>query len=363
MLCILNMKANHKQFQVISLTDEPNGAEQVLLKMALAINGNLIFLKRNNGHGLVIPSHIKTKFLSDRYIFLGLLKLIPIIRKFNRDEIIMSTHPYLNAYLGFFKRIGWLKANLIARECTSVFTRFTGIKKKAYRLIYRIGYPAVDVVVCQTELMKEQLLQYNQFIDEQKILIQANPVDLEKLIENAAQPLPFEENKLQFICAAGRLIPEKGFDVLISAFKIIHQKYPYLKLLILGQGNEIGRLTSLVKQLELEDSVIFKGHILNPMPYFKKAKLCVVSSIKEGFPNTLLEMMALNKAVVSTLCAGGISTIPYITKVAIQNVDLLAQAISNTLEQSDQKGYSDCITYLEQRSTKKFAQSILNAIA
>ncbi|WP_214225526.1 glycosyltransferase [Pedobacter sp. B4-66] len=357
------MNSQQKQFQVISLSDVPNGAEQVLLKMALAINAKLIFLKKNNGPRLSISSHVAITYLSQTNIFFGLLKLIPLLRKFKKDEVIISSHPYLNAYLGFFKRIGWLKPQLIARECTSVFTRFKGFKRLIYRVIYRMGYPAIDLMVCQTELMKEQLIKYNPFINEQKVLVQPNPVDFEKLVKDAEQPLLNERHDISFICAAGRLIPEKGFDVLIKSFSIVHKKYPWLKLFILGEGKEKQHLMALVKQNKLQDSIVFKGHIANPAPYFKYAKLCVISSITEGFPNVLLEMLALNKAVVSTLCAGGISAIPYIQTAKVNDVEELALAIEKTLQQTDQSGYRNCIVYLKQRNPEKFAQSILSALA
>ena len=356
------MSTNHKQFQVISLTDEPNGAEQVLLKMAVAINGKLIFLKRNHGSRLAIPPNLNAKFLSNTHIVFGLLKLILLIRKFKKDDVVMSTHPYLNAYLGFFKRIGWLRSKLVVRECTSVFTRFSGLKKYLYSLIYKLGYPGVNLVICQTELMKEQLLQHNRFISERITLVQPNPVDLPMLLAQAKETLTLEVNQLQFICAAGRLIPEKGFDILIRSFNIVHQSYPALKLLILGEGKERDRLLNLVEELNLTNSVIFKGHIANPMPYFKMAKLCVVSSIKEGFPNTLLEMMALNKAIVTTLCAGGIDAIPDISKVATNNVDALAHAMLNTIKNPNLAAGAGIMTYLNKRSPVIVAQSILQAI-
>lgn len=356
------MNTNHKQFQVISLTDKPNGAEHVLLKMAVAINGKLVFLKRNNGSRLAIPSNMNAKFLSNTHIVFGLLKLIVLMRKFEKDDVAMSTHPYLNAYLGFFKRIGWLRSKLVVRECTSVFTRFSGLKKYLYSLIYKLGYPGVDLVICQTELMKEQLVQHNRFISERKIIIQPNPVDLPKLLAQAQETLTLEVNQLEFICAAGRLIPEKGFDILIQSFKIVHQNYPNLKLLILGEGKEIDRLLNLVEELNLTNSVIFKGHIANPMPYFKRAKLCVVSSIKEGFPNTLLEMMALNNAIVTTLCAGGIDAIPDISKVATRNIDELATAMLQRIEHPNVATRAGIMAYLNKRSPEIVVQSLLQAI-
>jgi glycosyltransferase involved in cell wall biosynthesis len=346
----------------ISLTDAPNGAENVLLMMATAVIGEMFFLKKHTFSGLKVSEAISKRYLSKKTIFWGFVKLVPLIRKYKKEDVIMSTHPYLNAFLGFLKRIGYLRSKLIVRECTSVFTRFTGIKRRIYKIIYRMGYPAVDLVVCQTELMKKQLLENNKFLSESKVLVQPNPIDFNKIIAKSAQPLINGDAKLDFICSAGRLIPEKGFPVLIKAFKMIQKEHPKLKLLLLGEGKDRDLLTNIIQENNLSDSVFLKGQIDNPAPYFKQAKLCVVSSIKEGFPNVLLEMMSVNNAVVSTLCAGGINEIPAIAKVEVNNVEALAEAMSKTLKHKQNQSAEITMQYLYGRRPEIFAQSILNAL-
>ena len=355
------MKANITKIYYILLTDAPGGAENVILMMAKNREGKLIFA-RSNPISLNIPENLETKYLSRNSILLGLIKLIPILGKLKKDEIVMSTHPYLNAILGITKRIGYLKTQLIVRECTSVFSRFSGIKKLIYLLIYRLGYPAADLVVCQTELMKEQFLEHNSFIDQRRVLVQPNPVDLKRLKTLSQQSLSDNEKQTEFICTAGRLIPEKGFDILIQAFKIVREENPNLELLILGEGPERNKLNALIENNNLQNAVILKGHISNPAPYFKNAKICVVSSIKEGFPNVLLEMMSLNNAVISTLCAGGISSIPNITKVEVNNIKALANAIKNELLIIHKSDFNSNLDYLEKRSPAIFTTSILNAL-
>ena len=356
------MTTAQKKIIFISLTDAPNGAENVLLMMATAVNGEIYFLKKHAFSGLKISERISKRYLAKKTIFWGFVKLVPLLRKYKKDDVIMSTHPYLNAFLGFLKRIGYLKSKLIARECTSVFTRFTGIKKRIYKIIYRMGYPAVDLVVCQTELMKVQLLEHNRFLLKSKVLVQPNPVDFNKIIAKSAQPLINGDAQLDFICSAGRLIPEKGFPVLIKAFKLIKKEHPDLKLLLLGEGKERDLLTNIIQENNLTDSVFLKGQTDNPAPYFKQAKLCVVSSIKEGFPNVLLEMMSVNSAVVSTLCAGGISEIPAIDKVEVNNVEALAEAMGKTLKYKQNQSTETTMQYLYGRRPEVFAQSILSAL-
>lgn len=357
------MKAILKQIHIISLTDVPNGAENVMLKMAITVKGHLIFVKKHKNLNLDIPDDLIRRHLSNSSILVGLLKLIPLLGTFKKDEIVMSTHPYLNAFLGFFKRIGYLKTQLIVRECTSVFTRFSGFKKMAYLILYRLGYPATDLVICQTDVMKSQFLKHNQFMHQHRVLVQANPVDFSRLTFLAKQPIKDDESATEFICAAGRLIPDKGFDVLIKAFRIIKKFNPEIKLFLLGEGKEEQALTQIIENHNLQDTVFLKGHIANPAPYFKNAKLCVVSSINEGFPNVLLEMMALNQTVVSTICAGGISSIPNITKVEPNNVEALALGIEKALLKPNTNQDNPHINYLKKRTPKKFAQSILKALA
>lgn len=346
----------------ISLTDAPNGAENVLLMMANAVDGEMYFLKKQPFSGLKIAENITRTYLSDKSIFLGFVKLVPLLRNYKKQDVLMSTHPYLNAFLGFLKRIGYLRAQLIVRECTSVFTRFTGIKKSIYKIIYRMGYPAVDLVVCQTVLMKEQLLMHNPFLSKVKVLVQPNPIDFNKIVAKSNQPLINGDAKLDFICSAGRLIPEKGFPILIAAFKLVKEDHPNLKLILLGEGKERDLLTRIIAENNLTDAVFLKGQIDNPSPYFKQAKLCVVSSIKEGFPNVLLEMMSVNTAVVSTLCAGGINEIPAIAKVEVNNVKALATAINKTLEQKQTQTNQITVQYLYSRRPEVFTQSILSAL-
>ena len=60
---------------------------------------------------------------------------------------------------------------------------------------------------------------------------------------------------------AGRLVWEKGVDVLIKAFAKVRQQIPEAKLLIAGEGIERGNLENLVEELNLQDSVSFLGHL------------------------------------------------------------------------------------------------------
>lgn len=77
---------------------------------------------------------------------------------------------------------------------------------------------------------------------------------LVSVINNEITTIPFNESDFKII-SMGRLSPEKGFDVLISAFKLIVNEKDNVKLYILGDGPLRDQLIKLIYELELEDSV------------------------------------------------------------------------------------------------------------
>lgn len=340
------------------MSDTAGGAENILCMVAKATNSPLIFLKHISNSRLAVPHKLKVRYLTDGAMLIGFFKLIKALYPYRRDYTIISTHPYVNSYLGLLKRIGYIKSDLVTRECTSVFTRYKGIKKLSYQIAYRLGYPAINLMICQTKAMRDQLLEQNKFIPKYKVLIKDNPIDLKLLAKKSEEPVKENIAALDFICAAGRLIPEKGFSQLIHAFAKIAQQYKELKLLILGEGGERDNLVRLITENALEDRVVLMGHIDNPIPYFKKAKLCVVSSVHEGFPNVLLEMMAVSPTtVVSTLCAGGIENIPHIIKVNVDDINALAAAIDSVLLSGSQNTVVG--NYFAHRTPKIYIASVL----
>lgn len=127
-------------------------------------------------------------------------------------------------------------------------------------------------------------------------------------IRQQAQAYQVEEQ--DYIIHVGRLDSlQKRHDVLISAYKKSDIKQ---KLLLLGNGGYAKtnkKIHQLVKELNLQDKVIFKGFIANPYPYIRQAKLLVLSSDYEGLPMVLIEALILKIPVVSTDCVSGPSEI------------------------------------------------------
>jgi glycosyltransferase involved in cell wall biosynthesis len=349
-----------KPLLVVSLSNRAGGAEQCLQMIANAACAKQLFLLKAEVNTLPKLNYSDSDFVSKKSLIFGYIYIICKLVKYRKGYVILSSAVYLNAYLGFLKRIGFLKSEVVVRESTTVFSRFKGLKKLSYVLAYKLGYPAIKLIICQTEFMRAQFIKYNSFIPASRVITLANPMDLKAIKGDALKgEMPFN---FEFICAAGRLIPIKGFSILINAFKPIVEKRKDLKLVILGEGPERDNLQKQIHQLGLEGSVILMGHVANPYVYFKYAKVCVTSSIEEGFPNTLLQMMALNTSVVSTLCAGGIAEIPSILKVEIGNIPALQDAISTCLEMQKPQDRRLLDGYLAGRDPQSFVNHLMKQV-
>ncbi len=114
---------------------------------------------------------------------------------------------------------------------------------------------------------------------------------------------PTERKKI--ICAAGRLIRLKRFDILIDAFAEIADRIPEYKLFIFGEGEEKSELENQIKYLGLSDRAILAGTDPNAVRFINYACAFVLSSDLEGMPNALLEAMAMGVPCISTRCEYG----------------------------------------------------------
>jgi glycosyltransferase involved in cell wall biosynthesis len=107
------------------------------------------------------------------------------------------------------------------------------------------------------------------------------------------------------LLAVGRLEPQKAFDVLVQAFAQLAARHASWDLVVLGEGSQRATLEAQVRALGLAGRVAMPGRAGNVGAWYRRADLYVMSSLFEGFPNTLAEAMAHGCAVVSYDCDTG----------------------------------------------------------
>lgn len=145
-----------------------------------------------------------------------------------------------------------------------------------------VAESVVEQAVAPHNVAKRPVAVLYNAIDD-KVLSKAQEVSLEGLT-NQEGPILFS------VC---RLVKQKRMDLLISAFKLIKQKYTDASLVIVGEGREKKHLEQLATALGLEKDVCFTGYrsdVFNIMKAFSKRKsLFIAPSEYEGFGLALLE--------------------------------------------------------------------------
>lgn len=335
-----------------SISDSLGGAEQLIMKLAKKHqkNSKVVFLLKKSNNTWVEQG------LEVVYCDGNLWKFIKTCTN-KKYDFVFSSHLMMNALLGFLRTVRLLKTDkLICRESTTVFERYAGLKLLKYKVAYYIGYRNIDLLITQTSLMESILLEKATYL-ENRMTIKTIP----NLFEFPNHQVKKLDIDFPYIVSAGRLIKEKGFDLLIKSFYDIKQLYPNYKLIILGEGKERATLENLIENLNITNDVLLQGFVENVYPYFKTAQLCVVSSRREGFPNVLLQMMSQNNKVVSTLCAGDIDKIPNIITVAPNSAQELTKGIINALEKEEDNKES-FRAYLRSRDVESYYKKIFEAI-
>jgi Glycosyltransferase len=341
------------------------GAEQVLLQIANyhAIRGNNVDVYVLTNLGLDelkrrLNSNVMLMNANARRESVGVVRLLLSFfgrkRKSQYDRIYTS-HVHLNAFVSLLRKFSLIIAKKhIARESTLIFNRFKGFRLKMFSLLYDAGYGKIDLIICQTKLMKEQLLNNKPKIGGSRLAILNNPITPLDSSYNFSNFLPDKK----YIVSAGRLIPEKGFDILLESFYNLKSIHPELELVILGDGSSRSLIEAKIDNLGLRGDVHLVGHVNDVYSYFKFAKCCVVSSRIEGFPNVLLQMMMVNDSVISTLCAAGINEINGVETCPINDVEALARAIDGVLCGENSQNRSIFDRYLHNNNIESYIEKM-----
>ena len=195
------------------------------------------------------------------------------------------------------------------------------IWKIARYFTYRLS----DLLVVQTKQVQKFFKSYGV-----KIEIIPNPV-------RTINTIRIKKEKI--ILAAGRLTPQKGFDLLIKAFAKVSSKE--WQLIILGDGPERNNLNKLIADLGLINRVQLPGLSKDIDTFFSQASIFVLSSRFEGFPNVLCEAMASGLPCISFNCDSGPSDMieHNVNGVLVEkeNKKALSNAINDLINNEDKR--------------------------
>jgi glycosyltransferase involved in cell wall biosynthesis len=119
-------------------------------------------------------------------------------------------------------------------------------------------------------------------------------------------PSPYRASEAsRHVIGVGRLVRQKGFDLLIRAFASVAGRHADWDLWVFGEGPERASLERLIEELGIEGRVFLPGWSERVFDAYRHADLFVLSSRYEGFGNVIIEAMSSGLPVLVTDCPSG----------------------------------------------------------
>jgi glycosyltransferase involved in cell wall biosynthesis len=140
------------------------------------------------------------------------------------------------------------------------------------------------------------------------------------------------------IVAVTRLVPQKGVDDVLEAMALVRQRLPAVRLAIVGDGPERGRLRQRIRELTLEDVVELVGYQSADavVDWYRRAWVTVTASHREGFGLTITEAAACGTPAVARRIPGhSDAVIDGVTGLLADGVEGIADALLRVLEDDE----------------------------
>ena len=289
------------------------GAERVAatLSSAWVRRGDLVTLVPTYGRKgtcfYTLNPGVRLIWLADRLGWLGRTVVSPVAKWFALRRVVREIQP--DVIVSFLTNVNvtvlyatrGMGIPVIVCERTNP-EHSTAAGKWLPRLRQR-SYPWASTVVVQSSEAVGAMEAVAPGLKRVRVL--PNPLPTE-LLSIDTRPEPGSPRPArQTLVAMGRLVPSKQFDILIQMFAALMLDHPDWDLVIWGDGPLRTALQQQIDDAGLGERIALGGRTDQPWQVLARADLFVMTSRVEGFPNVLLEAMALGRACVAFDCPSG----------------------------------------------------------
>ncbi|MBT4710219.1 MAG: glycosyltransferase [Alphaproteobacteria bacterium] len=285
---------------------EIGGAQRVLLTLLgnvdrTRIAPELVVFDATGGLLPQVPDDVPVHDLGRPRLRAAIPSLFNTLRRL-RPDTVFSTLGYVNLailamrpFLGFRPRVIIRESNTPSDSLPSL--PYSGIISAAYRMLYR----RADHVICQSEIMAQDLVQ-NFNVRPDQVVQLPNPVDVTAIREGIRNPVRAKGGGLRLV-SAGHLIHQKAYDHLLDMFADLPTNS---QMTIFGDGAERASLEAQIVKLGIADRVRLPGFVPDPWPEIAGADGFLMPSRWEGLPNAALEALVCGTPVIATPTTGGL---------------------------------------------------------
>lgn len=259
-------------------------------------------------HGCTLPKidGINVRVLNKQHVR-GMMMPLTRYLKEKSPDVVFSAEDHLNMVVLLAALISGSKAKISGSSRVPPSDTYSNIpftKGWFFKLLMRTLMPRANALTC---VSKDMIGQYRQVFKSPPHVCVYNIIDNYQAQLKMTEPVDeewFSDKSQPILVAAGTLTTRKSFSDLILAMKEL-TKSRKARLIILGEGPLRAELEALIKKLDLSNVVKLLGNVDNPLKYFSRADIFVLSSLVEGLPNVLVEAMMCGCTPVSTDCPTG----------------------------------------------------------
>lgn len=303
-----NPLARDRPLLVIIPDLDAGGAQRVALLLSEALSTiqdrpvRLVLFRAKGPFLDTVPNTVEVVNLGASRVRYALPALASYLRNQN-PLTTLSMIKSTNVICSLAHRLAGRPGRLIIREA-NVRNNYnlgtTLVRRVIWRLLMSFTYRHADALVVNASETPKSLTELR-ITCPSDINVIDNPISAPPITKYASSSdyRPWENGV--YLCSIGRLVDQKGFDILIRALAL--QKHKLHSLVILGEGPKRAHLTKLAHRLGVANRVFLPGYY-PPHEVLKNAAGFVSSSRNEGSPNAIGDALAAGCPIVATDCPG-----------------------------------------------------------
>ena len=188
---------------------------------------------------------------------------------------------------------------------TQIILRISGYPRLNFlrKFFWKLVSKDISIVTCPTKGTYDYLRKIKVF-NNSKIYVLEDPViSISEINKYKKTSLSNKFLKYRFILIIGRMSKQKNHKLIIENFK--NEEFKNYNLLLLGDGELKSQLSSLVKNLNLNERIFFLGYDSNIYKYLLKASFVIIPSLWEDPGWVMIEAAATNTSVIASDCKHG----------------------------------------------------------